>query len=328
MGYHGGAGEPSGLGAPVKLENRRITENVEEEAHETGVLEDALPAPGPFRIDTTRLSTSNLPKPPVRRVDPNTPLDSTASIIAKKPKPSLPPRLPPRQASVDSNGSSSPPPSYSATIGDGQPKDSYLNEGALNRLGAAGVSVPGFGIGRASGGNQTTQDSQSPAKNKTTPIRAPALSELNAKFSRMSSSSTPPTSPSQGTTFAQKQAALKTASAFRNDPSSVSLSDARAAASTANNFRERHGDQVAAGVQGASNLNKKYGISNRLVGFAPTGGATSDQAVISPPASPAQLEQPAIEERKKPPPPPPRRPAGDSARVLAPPPVPFSNKPK
>ena len=327
MGYHGVTGEPSGLGAPVKIDNRHITQNGEEEVHGTGVLEEASPTPEPFQIDTTGLSTSNLPKPPLRRVDPNTPLEPNASTIAKKPKPSLPPRLPPRQASVDSNGSPSPPPSYSAATGDGQSKDGYLNQGALNRLGAAGVSVPGFGIGRASGGNQTTQDPQSPAKNTNTPIRTPALSEFNARFSRMSSSS-PPASPSQGTTFAQKQAALKTASTFRNDPSSVSLSDARAAASTANNFRERHGDQVTAGVQGASNLNKKYGISNRLAGFAPTGGTTSDEAVRSPPTSPTRLEQPAMEARKKPPPPPPRRPTGDSGRVLAPPPVPFSSKPK
>jgi len=47
------------------------------------------------------------------------------------------------------------------------------------------------------------------------------------------------------TTWSQKQAALKTATSLQNDPSSVSLSDVRSAASTANNFRQRHGDQVA-----------------------------------------------------------------------------------
>ena len=309
------------------MDNRWITQAAEEEPQE---VEEKPEPPKPFRVDTTGLSTANLPKPPVRRMDPNAPADLTGAIVAKKPKASLPPRLPPRQGSVDSTGPSSPPPSYNAAVGNGQTHDGYLNQGALKRLGAAGVSVPGFGIGRALEGNQTSSDLQDAARNTATPIQSPVLSELNARFSRLSSSSTPPASPSQGTTFAQKQAALKTASAFRNDPSSVSLSDARAAASTANNFRERNGDQVAAGVQGASNLNKKYGISNRLAGFTQGSSIATDQGVISPPATLALPEQSAlaIEAKKKPPPPPPRRTAGDSGRLIAPPPLPLSSKPK
>ena len=62
-------------------------------------------------------------------------------------------------------------------------------------------------------------------------------------------------------------------------PSSVSFSDARAAASTANNFRERHGEQAKTGMQKAQDMNQKYGqqakdmntkygVSSKLSGYA------------------------------------------------------------
>ncbi|TQS35606.1 hypothetical protein Golomagni_03969 [Golovinomyces magnicellulatus] len=54
----------------------------------------------------------------------------------------------------------------------------------------------------------------------------------------------PPFSTKNGTTFAQKKAAIKTISSFSRDPSSVSISDIKEAAYTTNNFRERHNDQV------------------------------------------------------------------------------------
>ena len=53
------------------------------------------------------------------------------------------------------------------------------------------------------------------------------------------------TAPARGTTWAQKQAALSTASQFQRDPSKVNSADAHAAFSTANNFRQRHGEEVA-----------------------------------------------------------------------------------
>jgi len=146
-----------------------------------------------------------------------------------------------------------------------------LNQGSLSRLGVAGVSVPGLGIGGKqvlSPPPRTTQtevETTSPLPSKSSmPNSGPNLNVLQSRFSRMSTSSSNSEAPSQGTTFAQKQAALRTASAFRNDPSSVSLSDARNAASTANNFRERHGDQVASGWKSANSLNQKYGIADKV----------------------------------------------------------------
>jgi hypothetical protein len=84
--------------------------------------------------------------------------------------------------------------------------------------------------------------------------------------------------PAQGTTWAQKQAALKTASDFQQKPSSVSFADARNAASTANNFRERYGASVANGYVKANEMNSKYGISDKAKSF---GQQASAQAASS-----------------------------------------------
>jgi len=127
--------------------------------------------------------------------------------------------------------------------------------------------------------------------------------------------------PKQGTTLAQKQAALQTASNFRRDPGSVSASDARAAASTFNNFRQRHGDQVAAGVQGANSLNQKYGLSDRFGqqhDAQETGVTSSSTAGSFSPSAAAGLLG-----KKKPAPPLPRKPDGPN-----PPPVPTSTGPQ
>ena len=205
-----------------------------------------------------------------------------------------------------------------------------LNQGAINRLGAAGVSVPGFGIGGASeSANPWSDEPISMVDNTSGPVpkKVPDMNELHSRFSKMSSSfTTPPESPSQGTTFAEKQAALKTASSFRNDPSSVSLSDAKTAMSTANNFRERHGDQVAAGWQSASGLNKKYGIANRFTGVTSGAEPSTTEAIPSPPLSPmASGFGPA--HGKRPPPIPPKRLNSNNTPGSLAPPVPLASKP-
>ncbi|KAI0480583.1 hypothetical protein GGR56DRAFT_626720 [Xylariaceae sp. FL0804] len=114
--------------------------------------EEAAPTPKPFRIDTTGLSTAGLPPPPVRRGDasssggaaaaaaaspppPYSPAATTAAAAAKKAPPPVPPRLPARDVTQKSSG------------GGG-----FLNQGAADRLGVAGISVPGLGIGRSSAG--------------------------------------------------------------------------------------------------------------------------------------------------------------------------------
>lgn len=281
---------------------------------------------GPYRTDTTGLSTANLPKPPAFRPNAATPPPVPA---ARAKPPGLPPRLPPRQNENVDEYTPPAPPSYGEAIQQPAPA---VNQGAVNRLGQAGVAVPGLGIGR--NGSPPVpprqramappppprQGSSSSASAPTSPPvtagSGPQLNELQNRFARMNTSSTPESAPSTGTSWADKQAALRTASNFRNDPSKVSGSDLKSAASTANNFQQRHGEQAASGWRAASGLNQKYGITGKVNTLA---GESSS----------AEASQPAGGLGKKPPPPPPaKKPALTSNNSGEPPPIPLSSKPK
>lgn len=324
--------------------------------HEQGVEEPPAP-PKPYRVDTTGLSTSHLPPPPGRRsgADGRDTAVSTPpppySAAAKPPPPSLPPRLPPR------NGNSSPGPSPGLPAPAAPSRQTgFLNQGAVDRLGSAGVSVPGLGIG---GGNKQILPPPPPSRSGASspaPPPPPAsgsgsgsgtISELQSKFSKFggfgskSSPSPPPTqgTPAQGTTWAQKQAALKTLSDFKNNPSSVSLADARNAGSTAKNFQQRHGDDVVSGVNKANSLDQKYGVSGKVGGYlGNASGGSGAEAGRTP--SPAQSHLSTISNaagllgKKKPPPPPPPKKKPelggnpvDTGDDDAPPPVPMSTRP-
>ncbi|KAB5570021.1 hypothetical protein GE09DRAFT_1217472 [Coniochaeta sp. 2T2.1] len=259
-------------------------------------VEEPPPPPRPYRVDTTGLSTSHLPPPPRRAGDAttSTPSPPPSYTHAKPAPPSLPPRLPPRTASPAVSASHPPPPPVrspqpaTATTTTG-PQAGYLNQSAINSLSARGISVPGFGIG-------------SPP-----PPTSP--------------SATTPSQPTgtTGTTWAQKRAALQTASSLHKDPSSVSVADASSAASTLHNFHQRHGDQVTSVAARA----------NALAGHQP--GAPSHP---TPSATPVSL---AAAKKKPPPPPPPAKkpalsscPSSSQANDTAPPPppVPLATRPK
>ncbi|KAF1983993.1 hypothetical protein K402DRAFT_406453 [Aulographum hederae CBS 113979] len=317
-----GAAMPQETAMQYQERMRAEQQQEEEEAN-------APPKPQvPFRSDTTGLSTANLPKPPLRRDTAGTgsPVSSSSPVRAPavgtaapglKPKPSLPPRLPPREGTIPLN----PPPPYSASEQSSTPAggaNGGLNQAALGRLGQAGVSVPGFGIGDTKSAASPPPPPR-PAQNNVAP--GGQLTELQARFSRMnagsSTSSAPPPVPEQespGSTWAQKQAALKTAQAMRNDPSSVSLSDARSAASTANNFQERHGEQMASGWKAAN------GALGKVNTFGQGRNATP------PPASPASPVTGLV--GKKPPPPPPPKKKELGGEPSDPPPVPLASKPR
>ncbi|KAL7945763.1 hypothetical protein V8C42DRAFT_321505 [Trichoderma barbatum] len=174
---------------------------------------------GPYRADTTGLSTAHLPPPPIRRdaAGGRSP-PSYDSVVGASPSdtkgPSLPPRLPPRSGSGTPDRTASP----LSTLG---VSSSSLNQGAVNRLGAAGISVPAFGIGSSS---------PSPANNEAPPPKPPRpnatppsqLNELQNRFARLGTSSTgssaglpsPPAETAAAApplTWAQKQAAIKAA---------------------------------------------------------------------------------------------------------------------
>ncbi|KAJ4320936.1 hypothetical protein N0V94_003111 [Neodidymelliopsis sp. IMI 364377] len=317
-----------GAAAPPGSARQRLQER--EEAQRRAEQE---PKPqGPYRTDTTGLSTANLPKPPAFR--PNAATPPPAPAPRSKP-PGLPPRLPPRQTENVDEYTPPAPPSYGEAIQQ-QPASPALNQGAMNRLGQAGVSVPGLGIGRTASppvpprGGRTMAPPPPPARQSsssstTAPLSPPAtagngpqLNELQNRFANMTTSSPAESAPATGTSWADKQAALKTASNFRNDPSKVSASDLKGAASTANNFQQRHGEQAASGWRAASGLNQKYGIAGKVNSFA--GGSSTSPAPQAP--APGGLG------KKPPPPPPAKKKELSSSNSGEPPPIPLSSKPK
>lgn len=169
------------------------------------------------------------------------------------------------------------------------------------------------------------------------------MSDMRSRFSKFKGgfggSSSPPSSPgpapaqqSQGTTWAQKESAMRTMSDFKKDPKSVSLSGARSAASTANNFRERHSDQITAGMKSAKSMSGKIG---GYMGNANGGGSTEPGRGGSPAQSHLNTVSTAaggLMGKKKPPPPPPKKKPGLSGGGAArdedaPPPVPMATRP-
>ncbi|KAH7128820.1 hypothetical protein B0J11DRAFT_549497 [Dendryphion nanum] len=295
--------------------------------------------PGPFKTDTTGLNTANLPKPPTSRRGPPLPPPATTTrsppptITTKAPPPRLPPRLPPRQNSHPDLHAPLPPPTYSESVREAAPEQGILNHGAMDRLGRAGVAIPAFGIGRASPPVLSRQPA--PPSNTTQPPpaspragRGPQLSELQSRFTKMTPSPSDSEQTSTGTTWADKQAALKTVGNARNEPSKVSLPEMRNAALTANNFRERHGEQAVAGWRGANTLDQKHGVSDKVNGInapvvAPAPSSPSSPSLNSP-------TQGAFG-KKAPPPPPPKKKkelTANPSSPTEPPPIPFASKPK
>ncbi|KAG9232754.1 putative altered inheritance of mitochondria protein 3 [Amylocarpus encephaloides] len=351
VNYHGGAALPNqitpdtrGLGAPLSRDEI-ATKQLAEEAEKQREEEEAArpkPPPVPYRKDTTGLSTAHLPPPPGRKdgADGRAPPE-----VSEAKPPGLPPRLPPRQNSSPMN---SPPPYNSTATPEPESHRVFLNQNSLNNLSAAGVSIPDIGIGGSKGRQPLPPPISRPSNQDVLPSQpeipptnnSSQLNELQSRFSRLSTKSPSQEAPSEGTTFAQKQAALKTASSFRNDPSSVSLSDAKTATSTANNFRERHGEQVRSSWQSANKLNTKYGIADKIGGMKTT--ALLPPSVNTPPPELEYASQPshfnggsqtALTAKKKPPPPPPMKKPKLGSYTPAngpgvPPPIPLSSKPK
>ncbi|KAL1801073.1 hypothetical protein ACET3X_001415 [Alternaria dauci] len=335
LDYSGGSAASASTGpppVPAGSARQRLLEK--EEARRRAEEEANRPPPGPYRPDTTGLSTAHLPKPPAFRPGAASP---TTTGAAAKPKPSLPPRppLPPRQNSNPDEFAPAPPPTYNEATQQAKPEQGILNQGALGRLGQAGVSVPGFGIGRTASPPVPPRANPSPpvpprrAPSSDTAPQAPAaaaaaaghgsqMNELQNRFARLTgpkSPAPPPPPPTTGTSWADKQAALRTAGNLRDDPSKVSASDLKGAASTANNFQQRHGDQVASGWKSANSLNQKYGITGRMNGLASSS------------ASPGPSQTGGLGKKAPPPPPPPKR-KDLSGGLAEPPPVPLSSKPK
>jgi hypothetical protein len=406
VNYHGGAALPneitpqrSGWGAPLTPEeiehaasatsgqplSRQQQQQLEEEEEEQ---RRAAGPPLPYRADRTGLKTDHLPPPPVHRDVNRNPDAAEASVRPKQP--GLPPRLPSRQGTV---ASITPPPAVTASPPPQAPPPSYesvrpqptatpptstnygMNMAAVDRLGNAGVSVPGLGIGSKSppppvaASNNPWQNEPSSSGQAQPSTATGQLSELQSRFARIkmvdnsqtnnsSTGSLPYVTPAQSpppaaqagaqsTTWAEKQAALRTARDAHQDPSSVTVADAQSAARTANSFRDRHQESISAAGQRANEWNKKYNVTGRLNSFlekhsSPTsenppalnspnggGGVGGGSPSVAAPPSSTQPQSPGVTasiSRKPPPPPPPKKPANMHGGV-APPPVPLGTKP-
>lgn len=306
--HHGRAAVPSqstpdcqALGAPLTQDQIHSQDaQAEEEA-----ARRPAPPPVPYRLNTTGLSTNNLPPPPVRRLD--SPADSPSSATTTKPKPQLPPRLPPRS---ESSAQPTSPPAYSPTPP--SPSQGYVNQQAVSRLSNAGVSVPALGIGEGDGRQAQTSAGARDA--------AP-VNKLQSRFSQMRTNSA----------FSPSAPSSPARPATNEEP--------RAGSSSVQDFRERHADKIEAGKQ------KLGGITSRINTFVEDRkfSADANKRIPRPPAPPhGPSEQSTVPEnpaaRKKPPPPPPPKRADIRAAPVAaegspsspdmPPPVPTSTKPR
>ncbi|KAI5917098.1 hypothetical protein F4810DRAFT_716793 [Camillea tinctor] len=331
--------------------------------------EDPALASKPFRLDTTGLSTSHLPPPPLRGGGPPRPSSShPSSRPGAGPPPMLPPRLPPRnhhspslpplgaphQLAPDADGISGPGFSLSMSSSGGWGKrrtpppplpplratTPMLTASLTPSPTKATAHLGDLGVRSFSPHSQhlSAPSSSRPGSSASSRSR-PGSSSSSRSRSPLSSSHNSPPNPNpnqppgpQGTTWAQKQAALKTAADLHRDPASVSLADARAAASTANNFRQRHGDQVVAGARAAHSINERYGVADKMASTAASGhpnhhhhhsGSGGSQGSFSSSSPFAGM----LAKKKKLPFPPPNKISDTGAEAVVPP-VPLATRPR
>ncbi|KAI2630495.1 hypothetical protein GGS21DRAFT_491995 [Xylaria nigripes] len=185
--------------APTTSSNATVTAPVTSDvalprhAQQPQQIEEPLTEPRPYRIDTTGLSTSHFPPPP--RPSAHSHDSTTAAQATKAAKPRVPPSLPPRlPARNDINIQS---PSYTTT----QPaSQGYLDQNAINNLGAAGISVPGLGIGGVrTNSPRSLPETRIPPRLTKSSTQVPGYGqgdELQARFARMDA---PPSLQESGT---------------------------------------------------------------------------------------------------------------------------------
>jgi hypothetical protein len=276
----------------------------------------------PAAAEDAQLQTPSTRRVPIQSPQQTGTIASTRPTPAARPAPPPRPSLPPRQNSRPDLHTPEPPPSYNASVQEPGEQDGYVNQASVGRLGRAGVNMSAFSTtGQGTEASASTGAQGHPGQ----------MSELQARFSKLkpSTSQSSETAPVAGTSWAQKQQAVQTASKFRADPSSVSLSDARDAASTANSFRQRHGDQVSAGWKAANSFNQQHAVTDRFGGTSTN--SHSSQPAAEQVALPGPSSSMSTVTGKRPPPPPPKKKelqSSQSAEPGGPPPIPMSSKPR
>ncbi|KAL3467569.1 hypothetical protein BJX64DRAFT_145391 [Aspergillus heterothallicus] len=331
--YHGAGALPnettpdrSGWGAPLsqaQINQQNIQRQQEEEEERRKAEEAAERPPVPYRANRTGIDTSNLPPPPVRRVETT---ESASASASPRPRPSVPPRVPPRTntSTPTTSHTPSPPPAYTPSPPAEQPQtagNGYLNQAATSRLSRAGVSVPALGI---------NSKSSNPVSPSTTGYVGQApVNELQSRFSQLRTNSSSPNNPPVPSPQVQQ-----------GDSPSVSTTNFSNARSTYNDFRSKHSDQIEAGKQKLNGFNQKYGITDRINSALESKSENADQAPPVPPhpnlsrsTTTSSTDTESLARRKAPPPPPPQKKAElrstpVSAGSPAPPPLPLGTKPR
>ncbi|OOQ86459.1 hypothetical protein PEBR_21450 [Penicillium brasilianum] len=336
--YHGAAALPNettpdrrGIGAPLS-QNQIAEQNAHRQQavqEEEEAAQNPPAPPIPYRVNTTGLSTNNLPPPPVRRLDsPNSGSSASASAPAPasaKPRPQLPPRVPPRNATPETH-SPSPPPAYNATPPPAL--HGYVNQQATSCLASAGVSVPALGIGEANASSPASSGAQGANVN-----------ELQSRFSQMRTNS--------GSASPQSPARTPIPSANREDALPPPLT-----------FRERHADKIDMGKEKWGGVTSRFNTfvedrkfsanANKRIPRPPGPNSPSSSSTVINARPSAVAENPTqstgnstleaqAQRKKAPPPPPPKRADIRAAPVNAsptssasytPPPVPLNTKPR
>jgi hypothetical protein len=210
-----------------------------------------------------------------------------------------------------------------------------MNQGAMSRLGQAGVSVPGLGIGGTGSDKSATAQAN---LNKQ-------VNELH-RFGNMSvqeDSQNHVADSKNGTTYGQNQERHQSTD---NSASSASAMDSRNMGATANNLRQRGGEQFEAGKKKLIALNQKHKITDRIHSYFEQPPASGQESAPSPPPPPPHpsnanlsrqnsnnIDVEALNKRKPPPPPPPAKKPGLQAKPVgsstpSPPPLPLGTKPR
>lgn len=326
-------------GTPTTPSSRSLSSAAPQSSRQAEEEEDRpAPPPLPYRVNRSGLETNHLPPPPVRRDNADSPASSPSTS-----KPSLPPRLPAR-APAPQSATPPPPPPYSETDNVAQ-----TNPGAVSRLGQAGVSVPGLGIGR-------------PGSNPSPTAQANLSKQVNALQSGFSGTS------AQEDSQNQERSGTPQNNIDNNSPGS-----------TVNNIRQRGGEHFDAGKRRVNDLNQKHKITERGGQHFETGKkklselnqkhkitdrvhsyferppAPDQESSAAPPPPPppphpnhpnslsrqnSNIDVEALNKRKPPPPPPPAKKPGLQSRPVAasttgsstdtpsPPPLPLGTKPR
>lgn len=221
-----------------------------------------------------------------------------------KVKPRLPPRLPPRNKSTNElNSLSKNKSSLHERIIQNRPSINFRNNGSK-------MDYPVLSLSPLERCPATNDRPLSKEDESSIPHSLPLFQSKT-------------TGPDRGTSISEKKAAIKTLSSLRSQPNSVSMSDIKSAAYTANNFRERHGHQVKSGMNLANKLNEKYSICEKI-GSNETRQNSPDNSSIK--AQSDNICKESLVKKRLPPPLPPKK----TDLVLPnnePPPIPVWTKP-